>query len=500
MWRKVSEMVFNWAGGLRFHWPNIAWKFWDTGGHIRMEGVSMEMARSLYRNDSENANLGSAFARPIIDTTVNFMGLPTAVSGETVDEFVNEAIHNHWAPQIQELFRNTLRDSRCIVRIRRHQNTILVDPEEARFGLLEVLDPMTVELIYSPTDPEWIDKAICTYEIEVEQEKTNPNNDTFEMPQVEMVTIREEVTPESFRYWDESQQEWLDDWETKNVWGFVPFVEIFNEWDSYLHGGQSDLEGPLPFMKAFHDVMDQTLKAHKYHSIPKAKFKINDLMPFLANNFPDSFERTEGGQPDYSSFTGKVNWSGNEILFLAPDEDAGFLEAKSVLGDSKVLLEFLMECVSIASETPRWAFMVASAGEPANTAESLPLVKKVERKRTMFENGIQRLIKMILVANRGAPTFVPLSWEEVNPQDMISKAQSLQQVTMSLELALQRKLISDKTAAAHLRRQIPEMKEPGQEMRDAENNRVLLIDNPNAAQTDPTKNGKTKVGQQGANE
>lgn len=497
MLSKISEMIFNWAGGIRSRFPSVSWKFWSGGGEIGAEGVWLEKARSLYRNDSPNASLGSGFAKPIIDTTVAFMGLPHAVSGTNDDEFVNEAIHDHWAESLTEMLRNALRDSRTVVRVRRHVGNPLFLDEEARFCFLEVLDPLSVQLIYSPLDSCWIEKAICTYEIEVEEEPTT-NDTTFQAPVITTETIKEEITPQSFRYWNETQGVWMDDLEMVNTWGFVPLVEVFNEWEDYLHGGQSDLEAPLPFLLAHHEVLSQTLKAHKYHSIPKAKFKVNDLMTFLMNNFPDSFQMGTDGRPMPNTFTGSVSWQGQEIIFMQPDEDADFLEAKSVLGDSKTLLEFLFDCICISSETPRWAFMVQTPGEPAQTAEGLPLVKKIDRKRVMYEKPIQMLAKMLLKINGGNPNALPFAWDDVNPQDMINKAQALQQSTAAVELALQRRLISDRTASAHLKNHIPEMKSVDQERRDAQDNLDLLAIVPNS-----TANGggaPVAPGQQGRNE
>jgi hypothetical protein len=63
-----------------------------------------------------------------------------------------------------------------------------------------------------------------------------------------------------------------------------------------------------------------------------------------------------------------------------------FLEAQSVLGDTKTLLEFLIDCICIASQTPEWAFMRVDSGS-ANSdrnAQTVPFVKKIERKRRNF--------------------------------------------------------------------------------------------------------------------
>jgi hypothetical protein len=136
---------------------------------------------------------------------------------------------------------------------------------------------------------------------------------------------------------------------------------MHNEYDSSIHGGQSDFQSALPFIMAFHDVMSQTLVAHKAHSIPKVKFVVNDMVSFIANNWPDAFELDEGGQPILNTFSGNITWKGTEMLFFSPEENAEFLEVKSALGDSATLMDFLLTCIEITSETPKTLLMNATA-------------------------------------------------------------------------------------------------------------------------------------------
>src|SRR6185312_8714213 len=119
-------------------------------------------------------------------------------------------------------------------------------------------------------------------------------------------------------------------------------LEVHNEWDSALQDGQSEFESVLPFLQAFHDLMVQGLRAHTYHSTPKVKFKLRDVTQFIKNNFPNVID--ENGQVTAG---GEVNWKGREILFFNEEEDGEFLEARSVLGDTKTLAEFLIDCICI---------------------------------------------------------------------------------------------------------------------------------------------------------
>lgn len=472
--RKVTEaQAFS---PLRVSWSALRRTFWPAtnGAVIQRQTVNYNQARALYRNDDGSTNLGSGFSKPIIDLTVEFMGIPRAVTGdEGMDEFLNDCVQTYWAPQIQEFLRNACRDSKTIVRVRRADtDDPLVTPAESASCYLEVLMPEQVELIYAPDNALRLARAIITHEIEMEDVTIDRRqNGSYIPPRLSVHTIIEEITPDEFTYFDQTLGEWREDLRRVNTWGFVPIEEVFNEYDSTLGGGQSDLESCAPFIKAFHDVLAQALSAHKYHSIPKAKFKIHDIGTFLANNFPDSFDKDERGQVIPGTFNGKVSWRGTEILFMQTDEEVGFLEAKSVLGDSKTLLEFLLDCISIASETPEWAFMrVEGATQGAATAQTLPFTRKIERKRVAFGQHFQKLCKMVLAINLMQPVRPQMDWDEISPQDSVTSSQALNQTVMALEVAAQRQVISDRTYREHLRKSLPEMKSPDQEAQDAKQN------------------------------
>jgi hypothetical protein len=207
--------------------------------------------------------------------------------------------------------------------------------------------------------------------------------------------------------------------------------------------------------------------AHKYHSIPKVKFKLKEIEPFLKNNFPSAFD--ESGQLKSGS---EVSWHGKEILFLSDEEDAEFLEARSVLGDTRALAEFLIDCVCIASQTPEWAFMRVDSGS-ANSdrnAQTVPFVKKILRKRRIFQRPIQDLLKMFMVINDFDPVRAKLSWEPVRADDQMVLMQALQQLIMGLEVAKQSGVLSDRTYQEMIRMFIPMMKNPEQESKDAKSN------------------------------
>lgn len=462
---QISSLAWGSVGtGIRTWFRMGTWRWWTDRPRMDKTVVNYDVARTLYRNDDPAFYLGGGFSKPIVDLQVAFMGMPIAHSTiEEVDSFLNAAIEGYWAPQIQEAFRNAIRDSKTIVRIRRPDpGNPLVTVDELVYGGLEIIDPERVRIIRQPDTADF-ESAIITHYVEF------VNTEAFEAGRVQDPPstehkILEYVTRESYRYYDVTRSMWVDEWEMENTWGFIPLVEFWNEYDSSLGGGQSDLEAPLPFMRAFHDVLQQSLQAHKYHSIPKAMFKIDDVQTFLKNNFPDAFD-SEG------NFSGEVSWKGKEILFLQSTEDAGFIEAESVLGDSKTLLEFLFDCICVASETPEWAFMrVEAATQGGSNAQTLPFEKKIERKRVQFSDPVQQLLKMLQAINGRGIVCPKIDWKENREEAIVTMTQAFTQLVTGLEIAAQRKIISDNTYREAMRIFLPMMKPPSQEAKDAESN------------------------------
>lgn len=491
--RVVGEQVTS----IRSSWGAMRRTFWPSPAFTTKK-VNYAVTRNLYRNDGKEVSLGAGFARPIIDLQTEFIGLPYASSGDSeFDEFLNDAIQNYWAPELLKIWRDACRDSLAIVRIRRKPvNNLLVTQDEANACYLEIVAPERTQIFYSREDQTLIERAVIVHEIESldtdehkrAQRRTGRLTGSKLFP-VRREVIVEEITPETYKYFNETTGRWEEEWEEENDWGFVPVLEIHNEYDETIEGGYSDLESAYPFIKAFHEVFAQALAAHKSHSIPKAKFKLHDVEPFLMNNFADSFEQDEQGNPVAGTFDGDVSWKGTEIFFMKVEEEVEFLEAKSVLGDSKTLLDFIFDCICIASETPAEAFMRPGLDRQATKGNFMPFTRKMWRKRVNFAPYVQRIVKMVLVVNRLQPETVPMTWQEFNPQDIIDRAQALQMTTAALEIGVERQWIADDSAARHLARHIPEMGAIDEEMAKAKKNLVLAAPTaPNSTRTSPNGN------------
>jgi hypothetical protein len=451
VWSRLS------ISGIRGLWGDSRFglRFWPTS-HPAMEGtiVNYDYCRALYFTSGANA-YGASFAKPIVDLQVSFIGTPRAsTDNEQETEFLNECLSDFWAGEIQEFLRDSMRDSKTIVRLSRPD---VLDPlmtiDEAEHGALQMIPPELVEIERDPRNRRIISRAVVHHRMlfvtddgSVEQGRD---------PVTEEHDVLEVISRDSYRFFDQTSNEWLENFSSSNKWNFVPLLEIYNEWDATLQGGVSEFETVIPFINAFHEALSQTLQAHKYHSTPKVVLKLNDVTPFIKNNFPEVVDAATGQIKAH----GQISWQGREILFVSTEEEIKFLEAKSILGDSKTLLEFLIDCICIASQTPEWAFMRVDSGS-ANSdrnAQTVPFIKKVGKKRKNFQKPIQELCKMILASRDMIPTRPTITWEVIRADDEVVHMQAFQQLVMGLEVARQRGEISDETYQNMLRHYLPVM-------------------------------------------
>jgi hypothetical protein len=139
-----------------------------------------------------------------------------------------------------------------------------------------------------------------------------------------------------------------------------------------------------------------------------------------------------------------------------------------VLGDSKTLLDFLIDCIAIAAETPKWAIVKESGSDKDASVETF--AKKIWRKRVNFSMTIQMMCKMALTARSRSPETVKLVWPALRLSDLASKGQAIQQIVMALDTAKINGWVADETAIEILSALFPEINDPATEKRLAANN------------------------------
>lgn len=415
--------------------------------------VDYALARQLYNNEHESYKLGAWAARPIVNTTVGFMGVPRfriedPEAQEVLDDFFGQNVS-----LMQQTHRDALRDGDCYVWITREEDDEadlypeshgarlvynIIPPEQVKEIVRHPLTGRPMEYVLV-SDHEWTDesgrkrKARITQRISAERRLIQIEGDT---PQ--------DVEPG----------------ETSTTWGFLPIVQFSNERDSSAANGRSDLEPVEPYMKAYHDVMLHAIQGSKLHSTPRLKIKLADVAAFLRNNFgiedPGEFARKGG----------TINLEGHELLIFQDEEDAGFIEARSSIGDAVALLKLIFYCMVDVSETPEFAFGVHTPSSLSSVKEQMPvLVRRVARKREHFTESWQRLARIVLAmtakaeGRRFTTYATTLLWDEVDPRDESEVADTLQKIAMALATALQNGFISIDAAAQFLAQYVDTMNE-----------------------------------------
>lgn len=431
---------------------------------LRDTTIDYETARSLYYNTNLRLSNGAFFAKSIIDGTADVIGIPIVSTGDqSSDDILSHLINDRWKAQLWDIYRIALRDTCCWVRIRKPFNLPTSADDENNDVVLEVINAESVTPYYDPVTKELI-RAEIVSDVFVEEQPFSPSLITSAGARVygREHQIVEIITPQQYLYYDKTLQAVLDEYTIDNKWGFVPLVQVFNDFDSTLNGGSSDLESVYPFLQAFHDLLVQSRTSHTYHADPKVKFKLEDVNAFLRNNFPESFN-AEG------DFSGVLSWKGKDIYLMESTEDVGFIEANLNMNDSVALMEFIIDCICIAGEITVTMLFRSKAQVGGQTDEMFRFKKKIERKRNNFAEYIQEITKLALIVLTGRAITTPkVSWLPVQDSDALTEGQAMNQVVTAAEVAQRAGAISIDTYRSKIRPFFPQMQDNDTEAQAAQ--------------------------------
>lgn len=442
-----------------------------AGGSYKLDSsrVDYELSRSLYYNTNDSYKLGAGFAKPVVNTSVGFMGVPKFISQDKEAQEVLDGFFIANSTKAQKTHRDSLRDGDCFVWLTREDN------------LNRSLYPeMLTRLVYNIIPPEQVTKI-----------------------------IRDPITGEIIEYVLKSQHEWEDErgekkkativqrigigmrlieveegdnppgielGEHPTPWDFIPIVHFKNDADESELFGRSEIEAIEPYLKAYHDVMLHAMKGSKMHSTPRLKLKLKDVKAFLANNFgitePVKFAK-EGG---------KIDLDGHELLIFGSEDDAEFIEVKSATGDAQVLLKLLFFCIVDTSETPEFVFGVHTPSSQASVREQMPiLIRKIENKRESFTESWQHLARIVLAMtaqseNISFSTFATtLQWDKIDPRDANEIAEELKLTVEALIIAVNNHLISQEAAVKYLSKLVETMNDYETDDPDIESERDRIM-------------------------
>lgn len=423
---------------------------------LHIEGhVDYRRARDLYYNRDDAYKLGAGFAKPIVNTLAGFMGTPKFQCEDDAAQEALEGFCDGLMSIMQRVHQKNLVDGECFLRLvnlpadttlypenrtQTRLSAVIIPPEQIPTGGIEY-DPVTHEYtaVTILTKNKWVDEYGDLQEYRYRQRITK----------TEVVTTIDGKAPERI----ESRQE-------ANTWGFIPIVHFRNEPDETELHGYSELEPIEPFLKAYNDVMIHAISGSKMHSTPKVAFKLNDVKAFLQNNFPSAARDLQQGKP------ATIDMNGKDLFLLKSDENAGFIECASAIGDTSTLLQFIFYCIIDTSEVPEFAFGVHISSSQASTKEQSPILcRRIDRKREQVESSWQMFARMALAmlsatsGSRFASFAADVVWDAVMDKDEQADAQTLYSVTQALTMAKGSNILSSESAVNYLARYIDTMSE-----------------------------------------
>lgn len=413
--------------------------------------VDYALARKLYQNKDDRYKLGAAFVKPVINSTVGFVGVPHfTIEDEEAQTLLDDFVLENTS-KIMQTHSNSLKLGDCYVWLTREKRNNPLYPEVKERIVYNIIPPEEVKDIVLDV----ITKEPIAYILESEQEWTTLEGVNKRGKVKQVISADERIieitgdTPEG-----------IEPGKFPNTWGFIPIIHFRNEPDETMKHGQSDIEPIEPYIKAYNDVMLHAMKGSKMHSTPKLKLKLKDVAEFLRNTLgiEDPVQFAKDG--------GVVNLDGQEMLFMGEEDDAEFIEVRSATGDAQVLLKLLFFCIVDISETPEFIFGVHTPSSLASVKEQMPImINKIKRKREQFSEQWQLLSRMILTMSSAVSGLkfkdhtVAIGWDEVDPRDDNKMAEMLSHITKALETALNNSIISEEAAVEFLSRYIDTMNE-----------------------------------------
>lgn len=404
--------------------------------------VDYGLARELYRNIADDYKLGAAFARPVINSTAAFMGLPTFTGADTEALAAFGKYLARWRSRLFRINRNVLRDGDVFARLSYQTGRL----GAGKLFELQLIPPQWVTPTVDPLTGEYTSLQIV-WPMQTETEKGGSK----------YFDLVETITPEQIerRYDDRAPSSYRAQAGVEiNTWGLIPVVHFKNEPEDDLIYGTSDLEPIEPFMKAYHDVMLFAIQGSKMFSQPKVSFSLKDIKSFIQNNFtPQEIDQK------------KLSFMGKELFFLQEGDEIQFVTADQGLEGTTLLLEFLFYCIVQVSETPEFSFGTAVASSKASVSEQMvPLIKKIERKRGQLADMWVELAQLFFAMQakvdglkQPALLEVDLEWPEVDPRDEHDVAATITTLIQGLVEAMQNGLMSQPAAVEFLAGYIPTM-------------------------------------------
>ncbi len=401
----------------------------ETYNYAQPEVVDYDLVRKLYRNRHQQYAFGAQLVKPVVDSNVSFIGIPTIRS------------LNDETTKILDTLKRTVPFS-TVHRIAEREGTCYVWPQwDSEKGMKFVVIPTEqVKQIY--IDP--ITKEVTGYKIV----------DKFDYPTEE---TPKHIDIEIFVYKDKIVKTIKGDdpnltgtKKIRNPFGFIPILRFTNDSEPWEYTGHSEIENIEPQLKLYHDVTLEAMHAQKRDGHPKAKIKTSSPQDWVDRNFgKGTFDSLVAGQAsislkDRDLFVCKSGGLGES------DEDIQYIVANRATGDYNTVSEKTFSNIVEGAQTPEIIFGANMGTSLASVREQRPsYIKKIEKKQMQYEEQWRQLYSIALKI-LGFTSFkeyddnLTFSWPTPDFSSDKEKADTLNVLSTSLIKMKQAHIMGDK--------------------------------------------------------
>src|SRR5699024_1404252 len=195
--------------------------------------VDYKTARELYNNTHDKYKLGGGFAQPVVNTKVDFMGIPAFISeDEKAHEILAQFIKSNES-KMSKTQLNSLRDGDAYVWITREENrNKSLFPELKTRLVYNLIPPEQVkDIVLDPITNEPMEYVLVS-EHEWEDEGGNPKRGTVTL-KVGVGYIKTDVEGDI--------PPGIEKGEEGTPWDFIPIVHFKNAADEFEKYGRSEI-------------------------------------------------------------------------------------------------------------------------------------------------------------------------------------------------------------------------------------------------------------------
>lgn len=400
----------------------------DNTGNVT---VDFALVRQLYRNTNNKYALSAQLVKPVIDSNVNFIGIPTirATNKKTL------AIIDSFKKDIPYFTTHRLAE---------REGVAYIWPQINKDGTVrfEAIPPENVKTIV--IDPKT--KEVIGYVI-IDSFSYKDFSNTEHIVTIEITIDAQKVTK---KYVGDMELNGKTV-EVKNIFGFIPLIVFLNDNEPWELSGHSEIENIEPQLKLYNDMTVEAARSQKRDGHPKMKIKTQKPDEWVDNNFgAGTFELMRQGKA-------KLRLDENEIFICQTSkiegeegEDVAFIESNRVTGEYSMLSEKSFTNIVEGAQTPEIIFGANMGTSLASVREQRPAyIKKIQRKQAQYEDAWRKLIIMTL-RMVGITNFEEIdenfyfTWPIPDFSSEKEKAETVNVLTNALIKAKEAHLIGDK--------------------------------------------------------